>query len=55
MTLKEQAHQITRESISSYLNDDMKESDEVFNRIYKSIYDSAMKGLLEEQEKSKKS
>lgn len=53
MTIEEQAHKITRESISSYLDDDMKA--EVVDRIYKSIYESTLKELLAEEENSKKS
>jgi hypothetical protein len=50
MTLEEKAHEIASKSIPSYMDDEQPLSDEVFNRIYKTLYEAALKQLSEEEE-----
>lgn len=49
MTHEEKAHEIASQSIPSYMDDERPLSDEVFNRIYKTLYEAALKQILEKE------
>ena len=49
MNIEAKAHEIASISMRSYMDDEQPLSNEVFNRVFDTLYDAALKTLLEEE------
>ena len=49
MNIEAKAHEIASQSMQSYMDDEQPLSEEVFTRVFNTLYDAALKTLLEEE------